>query len=123
LIDHFLQQFCVRHNRVQKSISSEALRLLSRAGWAGNIRQLRNLVERLVVTTDTDVVHAEDLPEQLTASPQQAGITLAQAVEDAERRTILAALAECDYHRERTAKLLEVSVRTLHYKMNRYGLH
>ncbi len=123
LIDHFLQQFCQRHSRPQKRISAEALRVLTGAGWPGNVRQLRNMVERLVVTTDNDVVHAEDLPEQLSATPLPAGVTLTQAVEDAERRAILAALAECNYHRERTAQLLEISVRTLHYKMNRYGLH
>ncbi len=123
LIDHFLQQFCQRHKRPPKRISAEAVRILTRSGWPGNVRQLRNLMERLVVTTNEDVIHTEDLPEQVSSTPNQGCGTLAQAVEDAERRAILAALAECSYHRERTAKLLEISVRTLHYKMNRYGLH
>jgi two-component system NtrC family response regulator len=123
LVDYFLQRFCQRHKRPPKRLSTEALRILTRSGWPGNVRQLRNLVERLVVTTNKDVVDIEDLPEQSSTVPLQAGGTLTHAVEDAERRAIMAALAECNYHRERTAKQLEISVRTLHYKMNRYGLH
>ena len=48
--------------------------------------------------------------------------TLDEAVRAAERTAILAALSECNQHRERAARLLDISVRTLHYKMNRLGL-
>jgi two-component system NtrC family response regulator len=48
---------------------------------------------------------------------------LAEAAEAAERSAIQAALHETDFHRERAAKLLGVSIRTLHYKMSRYELH
>ena len=73
------------------------------------------------------MVHASDIPADLEPTPYSAGgvnsATLNEAVEEAEKATIVAALATCDYHREHSAKLLGVSVRTLHYKMNRYGLH
>ncbi|HBN79742.1 MAG TPA: sigma-54-dependent Fis family transcriptional regulator, partial [Planctomycetaceae bacterium] len=49
--------------------------------------------------------------------------TLAEVTEYAEKDAIQAALAASDFHREQTAKALGVSVRTLHYKMSRYGLH
>ena len=49
-------------------------------------------------------------------------MTLEAAVADVEKATILAALERCNHHRERTAQLLGISVRTLHYKMNRYTL-
>ncbi|KAA5546334.1 hypothetical protein FYK55_04080 [Roseiconus nitratireducens] len=49
--------------------------------------------------------------------------SLADAVAECERATITAALAQCNHHRERTAKRLGISVRTLHYKMGRYSLH
>ena len=99
------------------------MRVLVGHNWPGNIRQLRNLMERLVVTVDGQVIHADDLPSETRSIAQTAAGTMAQAVEEAEKRAIVAALAECDYHRERTAKLLDISVRSLHYKMNRYGLH
>jgi len=86
------------------------------------VRQLRNCMERLVVTVEGPIIHAEDLPEELRIAPRQGVMTLELAVQEAEKAAILAALAQSNQHRERTADLLDVSVRTLHYKMNRYGL-
>jgi two-component system NtrC family response regulator len=92
-------------------------------GWPGNIRQLRNLIERLVVTVDGEVVHENELPAEIHTESRQAVRSLQAAVEEAEKKAILDALTECNNHRENTAKLLDISIRTLHYKMNRYGLH
>jgi two-component system NtrC family response regulator len=126
LADYFLNHFCNRHHRGEKTISGDAMNALSLANWPGNVRQLRNVIERLVVTVTSDVISVADLPAELfagttakTASTQ----TLAELTEAAEKEGIRAALAACDFHREQTAKALGISVRTLHYKMNRYGLH
>ena len=59
---------------------------------------------------------------EFRTTPRHGVTTLEEAVQEAERQAILAALAACRQHRERTAQVLGVSVRTLHYKMNRYGL-
>jgi two-component system NtrC family response regulator len=123
LAEHFLNHFCRRHNRPLKRLSGETLRAMLHHPWPGNVRQLRNFIERLVVIVAGDVIHIEDLPNEARTLPRGASGTLAQAVEEAEKQAVLAALAECDCHRERTAKLLDISVRSLHYKMNRYGLH
>lgn len=124
LVDHYLTQFCTRHHREPKHTSVEAMRALVAQNWPGNIRQLRNFVERLVVTVNSDVIHVDDLPFEARETTTPVGFgTLADAVENAERKAILAALAACDFHRERTAESLDISVRTLHYKMNRYGVH
>ena len=98
------------------------MRILCDYPWPGNVRQLRNLMERLVVTVESPTVHAEDLPPEFRVTPRQGVTTLEEAVQEAERQAILAALANSNQHRERTAQVLGVSVRTLHYKMNRYGL-
>jgi two-component system NtrC family response regulator len=74
------------------------------------------------VTVDGPVIHVEDLPAEFCAMPRKDAVTLGAAVEEAEKAAILAALAKCDQHREKTAQLLDISVRTLHYKMNRYAL-
>jgi len=127
LVEHFLTHFCERHNRSSKIISAEAMQKLTSARWPGNVRQLRNVIERLVVTIGDDSIHADDIPAELAPAGQGAGTTkigtLAEAVELAEKSAVVAALVACDYHRENTAKMLNVSVRTLHYKMNRHGLH
>ena len=123
LLDHFVEHFCRRHQRQRKRFANRAIRVLLGHTWPGNIRQLRNLIERLVVTVDGDVIHEEDLPSEIRHQSHQAGRTLQAATEEAEKSAILAALAECQNHRERTANLLDISIRTLHYKMRRYGLH
>ncbi|MBU6239485.1 MAG: sigma-54 dependent transcriptional regulator, partial [Planctomycetes bacterium] len=123
LIKHFLDHFCMRHHRPPKIVESEAMKLLTESAWPGNIRQLRNMVERLVVTSTHDVIQVKDLPTELarvTKESMMATGTLAEITEAAEKAGIKNALAENDFHREQTAKALGISVRTLHYKMNRY---
>jgi two-component system NtrC family response regulator len=95
-------------------------------------------MERLVVTVEGPTIHLEDLPSEMQirrpvtpvesqagAAPEARGAevpTLEAAVAEVEKTTILAALERCNHHRERTAQLLGISVRTLHYKMNRLSL-
>jgi two-component system NtrC family response regulator len=123
LVDHFVKHFCQRHGRAEKRFANRAMQVLLGHGWPGNIRQLRNLIERLVVTVDGEVVHENELPAEIHTESRQAVRSLQAAVEEAEKKAILDALTECNNHRENTAKLLDISIRTLHYKMNRYGLH
>lgn len=122
LVQHFLRQAQDHHRRGAKQVAGEAMRLLCDHPWPGNVRQLRNCMERLVVTVEGSTIHAEDLPSEMRAASTQAVVTLEQATHEAEKAAILAALAQCNQHRETTASLLDISVRTLHYKMNRYGL-
>ncbi|MCS7465628.1 sigma-54 dependent transcriptional regulator [Stieleria sp. ICT_E10.1] len=126
LVEHFVKHFCQRHKRPDKQFSDAALELLTAASWPGNVRQLRNVVERLVVTHVGDRIDADSLPSELTVV-QAVGSnevrTLAEATESAEKEAIKVALIACGFHREQTARALGVSVRTLHYKMSRYGLH
>ncbi|MGC6444037.1 MAG: sigma-54-dependent transcriptional regulator [Rubripirellula sp.] len=126
LVEHFLNHFCERHRREGKRFSAEAMKLLGNASWPGNVRQLRNVVERLVVTSREELIDVDDLPADLIPISGQSVTEvkrLADAVEETERLTIQSALHEANFHREQTAKLLGVSLRTLHYKMSRYGLH
>jgi two-component system NtrC family response regulator len=122
LVRHFLRQAEDRHRKDAKQVAAAAMRILCDCPWPGNVRQLRNCMERLVVTTEGATIHAEDLPAELRTVPREAVVTLDQAVQEAEKTAILAALAQSNQHRERAAELLAISVRTLHYKMNRYGL-
>lgn len=122
LVQHFLRQAQDRHRKDAKQVAGQAMRILCDYPWPGNVRQLRNCMERLVVTVEGSTLHAEDLPEEMRTPPRQAVVTLEEATQEAEKTAILAALAQCNQHRERAAALLAVSVRTLHYKMNRYGL-
>jgi two-component system NtrC family response regulator len=122
LIAHFAEQLSARYQRPAKQFADRAIQTLCQHNWPGNIRQLRNVVERLVVTVGDDIIHDEDLPSDVRNEARNAGRTLQAAVEEVEKLTIADALRDCDNHRERTAKMLNVSLRTLQYKIKRYGL-
>ncbi len=122
LFEHFLRRACARYRREPKHVAPAAMRVLCAYSWPGNIRQLRNCIDRLVVTIEGPVIHAGDLPKEIHAPPPPGSLNLDAAVHEAETAAILAALAQSDNHRERTAQVLGISVRTLRYKMNRYSL-
>lgn len=126
LAEHFIKVFCDRHRRPMKRLSQPATELLAGAYWPGNIRQLKNVIERLVVTVAGEVIEAIDIPSELQRKSQIKGNgarPLSDVVETAEKQAIQEALAVNEFHREKTAKALGISIRALHYKMSRYGLH
>jgi two-component system, NtrC family, response regulator AtoC len=138
LTQHFIRWAQQRHGREPKQVAGAAMRALCDYSWPGNVRQLKNCMERLVVTVEGTTIHLEDLPQEmhsprpnpvvdtwpgnLHGAPNPEVTSLEAAVAEVEKSTILAALDRCNHHRERTAQLLGISVRTLHYKMNRYSL-
>jgi DNA-binding NtrC family response regulator len=122
LVEHFLRAACERHRREPKVVAGAAMRVLCDFSWPGNVRQLRNCMERLAVTVEGPAIHGGDLPPELLGTPRQGIATLEEAVQEAERAAILAALAHCNHHRERTARLLGISIRTLQYKMRSLSL-
>ena len=88
--------------------------------------QIRNVIERLVVTVNADEIDEHHLTAELLEEQcpgVSSGLTLAEITEAAEKEAIQSALISRNYHREQTAKSLGISLRTLHYKMSRYGLH
>ena len=123
LVEHFLQRTCEKYGREPKTVAGAAMRILCDYSWPGNIRQLRNCVERLVAIVEGPVIHAADLPKEMHAPPRPGTLDLDAAVQETEKSVILAALAQCDNNRERAAQSLGISVRTLRYKLNRYSLH
>ncbi len=123
LVEHFLERAHTRLHRPPKQVAAAAMRILYDYSWPGNVRQLRNCIERLVALAEGPVIHADDLPKEMRA-PRAASavLDLETAVQETEKATILAALAQSNHHRERAAQLLGISPRTLRYKLNRYGL-
>jgi len=125
LAERFLREFAAQHHREQKEVSRDAMRLLRLYAWPGNIRQLRNLMERLVITVKDSAIQPEHLPEEIQASKEDARtmvVALGSSLRDIERETIRRTLTEVTNHREKAAKLLGISLRTLQYKIKEYGI-
>ncbi len=123
LVTHFLHRACARQHRESKQVAGAAMRMLCDYSWPGNVRQLRNCMDVLAVTVEGPTIHARDLPPELCSTPSREIPTLEESLREAERAAILTALARCNNHRERTARLLGISIRTLQYKMSRLSLH
>jgi len=125
LVKTFAEHFCAKHHRRQKKFSREVIAFFQTLRWPGNVRQLRNLIERFVVTIPRNVVNMDDLPAALVQSsrPDQAftiqpGMSLAQVEAELIRQTLLKVTS----NRAEAAERLGISRRALQYKIVRYGL-
>jgi len=125
LVECFLRQFAEQHHREHKDLSREAMRLLRFYAWPGNIRQLRNMIERLVVTVPEKTIRPEHLPDEIQASTPDTRtmvIALGTSLDEIEKEVICRTLREVTNHRERAAKLLGISLRALQYKIKEYDI-
>jgi len=107
-----------------KRFTDDALQTLRRFPWPGNVRQLDHYIQQAVVMSDTDVIHAQDLPAE-TNEPSGEPIFLTEvlerglSLEEVERQLILMALERAAGNQTRAAKLLGVSRRKLQYRMDK----
>lgn len=128
LIDLLLERARKRHNLPVVQLSAGARRRLIAYNWPGNVRQLENVLERLLVLAPSDWITEEELPEELTqsSSPREAlwpelpeeGLSL----ESVERELIGRALERFNGNQTHAARYLDISRRTLIYRMEKYGL-
>jgi len=105
------------------SLSDAALTWLEEREWPGNVRELENAIERAAVLSDKETLEPDDFSHTPQPTPNASAVgTLEDAVADAERRVITAVLAESNGNRREAAQRLGVSLRTLFYKIEKYGI-
>jgi DNA-binding NtrC family response regulator len=123
LANHFVTKYATKFNRPLRRISPDALRMLEQYAWPGNIRELENLIERLVAITDSEVLDVLDVPleYQAAGAPAEGAQSgrLEAALDGFERNYIRRALKLNAGHRANTAKFLDIPLSTLKYKMSR----
>ncbi len=128
LVFHFLNQFN-RAYKKEKVFSPQTLDLLHKYDYPGNVRELANLIERLVVVTEKDRIEPEDLPGQVTAPvkkrnenfPFFEGLSLQEALAECESRLIEQAVKKYRSQRE-AAKILKINQGTISRKLRKYAL-
>jgi len=121
LARHFVARLAQRFGRALV-LNDAVVAWLEAQEWRGNVRELENAIERAVVLTDRDVLEVGDFARAPRPTPHAPAGTLSDIVEAAERDAIAAALGQVSGNRREAAKRLGVSLRTLFYKMSRYGL-
>jgi two-component system response regulator AtoC len=126
LVRSYLPHLAARHGRPMPELTAEALQLLQQYPWPGNVRELLNVLEKTLVLCREETITASDivLGEMPTAaSGVPVDLSLKKAVAELERDYICRALAATSGNRTQAARLLEISLRNLLYKLKEYGLH
>ncbi|WP_147165092.1 sigma-54 interaction domain-containing protein, partial [Pararhodospirillum oryzae] len=125
LADHFVTTFSAQNGKSVKRISTPALNMLMSYHWPGNVRELENVMERAVILSDDEVIHAYDLPPSLQ-TPQETGTALNGPLEGRVRaleyEMIVEALKNTNGNVGEAARDLGVSRRVLGMRMERHGL-
>ena len=126
LVQAFLEEFNAKYERKVRGVDEGALRFLVGHDWPGNVRQLRNSMERAVIGCAGELITVAELPAEPGAEPAEAaaaaGGRVAVRLKDVERDVILKTLASVGNNKTRAAELLGISLKTLHNKLNRYGV-
>ncbi len=123
LVAHFAGHFGAEHARGPRTVTKEAIERLAQYSWPGNIRELKNLIERLLIMTDSGSIGLSDVEEALPANAgDEPPSEIRVARDKAERDTILAMLRECHWNVSETSRRLGMDRGSLHRKIKRYGL-
>lgn len=133
LVQQFVTHFYRREGGERKTFLPEAITRLSQYSWPGNLRELKNVVERILIVAPGHVISVEDIPnlsgESLGDEVHPTGVegalsrsALRDAREDFEREFIIHKLEENDWNISRTAELIELERSNLHRKIKSYGI-
>jgi two-component system nitrogen regulation response regulator NtrX len=123
LVEHFVAGFGAEHGRARRTVTPEAMERLSGYSWPGNIRELKNLIERLLIMTEGESIGPTEVEDALPAdSDDHPPSEIKQARDRAEKETIQATLRQCDWNVSEAARRLGMDRGYLHRKIKRYGL-
>jgi len=119
LLTHYLER--AAGDLPPKHFSEEALTALEDYDWPGNIRELRNLVERSIAMVDREVIELSDLPERIRVESQAREVSLRACTSEHERSVLVAALERYATRKE-VAEALQISMRTLERRIQKHKL-
>ncbi len=127
LLEHFFRKF----SGGAKILSADALRILMKYPWKGNVRELENMVERVVLLAESEAILPEHLPEEFflgagkeTGLPEidEEGIDLEKIIADVEKGYLVKALARSNGSKTDAARLLNLTFRSLRHRLSKYGI-
>ena len=128
LIHKFIKEICEQNNKEGLDISKEALNILQRYERKGNIRELKNTIENLVVLSRGNIIEKEDIPTYILESniennlDEDYPLDLNKAITQLEVNTIKKALDISNGNKSKAAKVLNIPRTTLYYKLEQYQI-
>src|SRR5215471_8826296 len=117
LIDHYVQKFSAQFGRGIEGFSDEAMELLLRHDWPGNIRELMNLIERIFIDPPREKITVADLPMSMRYPS-----TVHQETAPTEREILLYTLSQTNWNKSKAAERLHWSRMTLYRKIAKYHI-
>jgi two-component system response regulator HydG len=124
LAEHFLTAYCLKYGKKKQQFSEQAVEMLCQFNWPGNVRDLRNTIERAVVTCSEEVIGIEYLPSRITQRQHlgtSVSIAIGSTFKEAERTIVLQTLACVHNNKSKAARILGLSRKTLHNKLRQFN--
>lgn len=128
LLHHFLDEMCRENGKPRLTLSKEAYKILENYRWKGNIRELKNTVENMVVLSESSIIEKDDIPNYIVESAKNSTddedypLDLTSAIEKLEIKNITKALEMSNGNKAKAAKILNIPRTTLYYKLDLYGI-
>ncbi|MFN4131856.1 MAG: sigma-54-dependent transcriptional regulator [Caldimicrobium sp.] len=124
LIYFFIDKFNKEHGKNIKGITNEALLSLINYSWPGNIRELKNIIERASILAQGPYITLAEIPERIKGSKtiEEKTKTLKEAIEEFEKNYLLNTLREFSYNKEKVAEALGIDLATLYRKLKKYQI-
>jgi DNA-binding NtrC family response regulator len=123
LVSHFIKKFSREGQRLVERIAPEALDILIRYDWPGNVRQLENIIERAFALGTGTIIRAADLPSEIRNNHQDIAGGIANLnLNENEKMLITRALHQAKGNKADAAKLLGINITTVYRKMERYRI-
>jgi psp operon transcriptional activator PspF len=122
LVDHMARQFATEVKLQPKRFTEAAVKGLQGYSWPGNIRELKNVVERLVFSVEGETVDAAHLPREVREGKKAAGLSFTERVEALERELLESALEEAGGNQKRAAQILGLTYDQLRHYYKKHGL-
>jgi transcriptional regulator with PAS, ATPase and Fis domain len=124
LVNFFIEKFNQKYHMKVKGFSQRAMNLLMDYQWSGNVRELENMIESILVINSPEVVDFQHLPQEIREfkeRPEVIPIKIGTPLEEVEREILVQTLKATKGNKRRAAELLGINVRTIHRKME--GIH
>ncbi len=121
LAEHFLRKYASENGKAITGLTPEAARKLCEYTWPGNVRELENVIERAVVLCEGPQITQASLPASLSSTSSSVRIP-GSSFAEIEKHAILSTLEAVGWSTTKAARMLDISVRTIQYRLHQYGL-